>query len=221
MEQARKEFRRLLDGATAADLRRPSDETKWTNQQLLFHMLFGYLVVRALLPLTRLFGRLPGGASAAFARLLDRVRWAFRLVNYGEDGILQFQDGTPALTSAQWTELDAALAKAPNPAPATASSPAPSPAPTSTPAEDTPAPATATPAQPSPSPHGCAAGNQAPAAAPPRDWLAAAGRVGLRLRGRACFDSLQSLGAKVSPRSADSTSPTPLAVAARRKPSWR
>lgn len=139
----------------------------------------------------------------------------------GGDGILQFQDGTPALTSAQWTELDAALAKAPNPAPATASSPAPSPAPTSTPAEGAPAPATATPAQPSPSPHGCAAGNQAPAAAPPRDWLAAAGRVGLRLRGRACFDSLQSLGAKVSPRSADSTSPTPLAVAARRKPSWR
>ncbi len=86
----------------------------------------------------------------------------------GGDGILQFQDGTPALTSAQWTELDAALAKAPNPAPTPASSPAP--APTSTPTEDTPAPATATPAQPSPSPHGCAAGNQAPAAAPPRDW---------------------------------------------------
>ena len=139
----------------------------------------------------------------------------------GGDGILQFQDGTPALTSAQWTELDAALAKVSAPAPATASSAAPSPAPTSTPAEGTPAPATATPAQPSPSPHGCAAGNQAPAAAPPRDWLAAAGRVGLRLRGRACFDSLQSLGAKVSPRSADSTSPTPVAVAARRKPSWR
>ena len=40
----------------------------------------------------------------------------------GGDGILQFQDGTPALTSAQWTELDTALAKAPNPAPAPASS---------------------------------------------------------------------------------------------------
>jgi hypothetical protein len=88
----------------------------------------------------------------------------------GGDGILQFQDATPALTSAQWTELDAALARAPNPAQAPASSPAPSPAPTSTPAEDTPVPVTATPARPSPPPHGCAAGNQAPAAAPPRDW---------------------------------------------------
>jgi hypothetical protein len=82
MEQARQEFRRLLDGATAADLRRLSDGTKWTNQQLLFHMLLGYLVVRALLTLTRLFGRLPGGASATFARLLDSTRRPFHLVNY-------------------------------------------------------------------------------------------------------------------------------------------
>ena len=62
----------------------------------------------------------------------------------GGDGVLQFQDGTPALTSAQWTELDAALAKAPSPSPApaspaapsTASTPASPPAPASTPAGD-------------------------------------------------------------------------------------
>ena len=51
MEQARHTFHRLLDNATVADLRKPSDGTKWTNQQLLFHMLFGYLIVRALLVL--------------------------------------------------------------------------------------------------------------------------------------------------------------------------
>ena len=83
----------------------------------------------------------------------------------GGDGILQFQDGTPALTSAQWTELDRALAKAPNPA--TASSPAASPAPTSTPTEGTP---TSAPAQPSPPPQGCVAGNQAPDPASMQDW---------------------------------------------------
>jgi hypothetical protein len=54
------------------------------------------------------------------------------LFSAGGDGILQFQDGTPALTSAQWTELDAALAKAPHPAASLPSPPAPSPA--STPA---------------------------------------------------------------------------------------
>ena len=46
----------------------------------------------------------------------------------GGDGILQFQDGTPALTSAQWSELDTALAKAPHTAPPPASPSASSPA---------------------------------------------------------------------------------------------
>ena len=81
-DQARQDFRHLLARASAADLRRPSDGTKWTNQQLLFHMLFGYLIVRALLPLARIFGHLPGGASHAFARLLDSARKPFHLINY-------------------------------------------------------------------------------------------------------------------------------------------
>jgi hypothetical protein len=54
------------------------------------------------------------------------------LFSDGGDGILQFQDGTTALTSAQWSELDTALAKAPQLAASPASSPAPSPVPAST-----------------------------------------------------------------------------------------
>jgi DinB superfamily len=82
MEQARQAFHYLLDHATDTGLRRRSEGTKWTNEQLLFHMLLGYLVVRALLPLTRIFGRLPTGASRAFARLLDSARRPFHLINY-------------------------------------------------------------------------------------------------------------------------------------------
>jgi len=82
MEQARQDFRSLLSRATAADLRRPSDGTGWTNQQLLFHMLFGYLIVRALLALARVFGHLPDGASNALARLLDATHKPFDLINY-------------------------------------------------------------------------------------------------------------------------------------------
>src|ERR1019366_3004905 len=70
MERSRQTFHRLLDHATVADLRRPSNGTRWTNEQLLFHMLLGYLIVRALLVLARIFGRLPDGASRAVARLL-------------------------------------------------------------------------------------------------------------------------------------------------------
>jgi len=82
MEQAQRDFRDLLAQADSASLRRQSDGTRWTNQQLLFHMLFGYLVVRALLVLTRAFGRLPPAASRAFARMLDAACRPFHLVNY-------------------------------------------------------------------------------------------------------------------------------------------
>ena len=82
MEPARLDFHRLIGDATPADLRRPSDGTRWTNQQLLFHMLFGYLIVRALLILVRVFGLLPDGASKTFARLLDSAHRPFDLINY-------------------------------------------------------------------------------------------------------------------------------------------
>lgn len=82
MEQARQTFHRLLDNATVADLRKPTNGTKWTNEQLLFHMLFGYLIVRALLVLARIFSRLPDPASRAFARLLNVAQTPFNVVNY-------------------------------------------------------------------------------------------------------------------------------------------
>ena len=82
MQQARQDFHRLLNHASAADLRRASDGTRWTNQQLLFHMLFGYLVTRALLVLVHVVGLLPDAASKAFARLLDSARTPLHLINY-------------------------------------------------------------------------------------------------------------------------------------------
>jgi hypothetical protein len=36
----------LLDGASDADLRRPSNGARWTNEQLVFHILLGYLIMR-------------------------------------------------------------------------------------------------------------------------------------------------------------------------------
>jgi DinB family protein len=82
MEQVRRDFHDLLGRADGAALHRRSDGTRWSNRQLLFHMLFGYLVVRALLVLARAFGRLPRAASRGFARLLDSARVPFHLVNY-------------------------------------------------------------------------------------------------------------------------------------------
>jgi hypothetical protein len=82
MERARKSFHELLDRAGDAELSRRSDGTRWTNRQLLFHMLLGYLIIRALRRLVLLFGRLPAGASRTYARVLDAATTPFDVVNY-------------------------------------------------------------------------------------------------------------------------------------------
>ncbi|MGR4881448.1 DinB family protein [Streptomyces sp. LARHCF249] len=81
-ERARQTFHDLLDRATKADLARPTRGTRWTNEQLLWHMLFGYMVVRALLVLARIFGRLPRSAGKGFARALNAATIPFDWVNY-------------------------------------------------------------------------------------------------------------------------------------------
>ena len=82
MEQARQTFHRLLDSASVAGLSRPSNGTKWTNGQLLFHMLFGYLIVVRLLVLVRIFGRLPDGFGRVFAGALEASAKLFHVINY-------------------------------------------------------------------------------------------------------------------------------------------
>jgi hypothetical protein len=72
----------LLAVADPDDLRRRSDGTRWTNEQLLFHLVFGYLVVRRLLRLVRAVSRLPRWVGRAFAGLLDSARRPFHVVNY-------------------------------------------------------------------------------------------------------------------------------------------
>ncbi|WP_340374364.1 DinB family protein [Streptomyces sp. SS7] len=82
LERARRAFHQLLEDASEDDLRRPTDGTRWTNGQMLFHTLFGYILMRPLLILMRIFGRLPRGASRTFARVLDAGTRPFDVVNY-------------------------------------------------------------------------------------------------------------------------------------------
>ena len=82
MERARVDFHYLLDNATSAELRAGTDGTKWTNEQLLFHMLFGYLLVHNLLILVKAFTRLPRRVSKAFAATLNAATRPFHVVNY-------------------------------------------------------------------------------------------------------------------------------------------
>jgi hypothetical protein len=82
LERVTADFHRLLDSATRAELRMPTNGTKWTNKQLLFHMLFGFIVVRVLLPLVKGFGWLPPAASRTFAAILNAGTRPFHVINY-------------------------------------------------------------------------------------------------------------------------------------------
>ena len=83
LDRARVQFHRLLQA-----VQRPTSGTRqrwgtrWTNEQLLFHMVFGYMVVQRLLPLVGVFGRRPDRFSAAFARALDAATVPFHAINY-------------------------------------------------------------------------------------------------------------------------------------------
>jgi len=82
LEASRLRLHDLLAGAGADDLRRGSRGTDWTNEELLFHMVFGFLIVRTLLPLVRLMSRLPPPVGKGFAGVLDFMTRPFHVVNF-------------------------------------------------------------------------------------------------------------------------------------------
>jgi hypothetical protein len=83
LERARVEFHRLLAEAERNDAwTKPTHGTRWTNEQLLFHMVFGYMIVQRLLILVKVFSRLPDSVSRGFARVLNAATRPFDVINY-------------------------------------------------------------------------------------------------------------------------------------------
>ncbi len=80
LRRVQADFHQLVSTTSADALRRRSQGTRWSNQQLLFHMVFGYVVVRTLLPLVHALGRL--GRSRGFAATLNAGYRPFHLINY-------------------------------------------------------------------------------------------------------------------------------------------
>ncbi|WP_247600156.1 DinB family protein [Mycobacterium intracellulare] len=83
LEGARVAFHRLLAAAERADIwTKPARGTSWTNEQLLFHMVFGYMITPRLLVLMQSLGRLPDPVSRVFAGMLDAATTPFHVINY-------------------------------------------------------------------------------------------------------------------------------------------
>lgn len=74
-------FHTLLDGLTEMDFKRQSRNPGWTNGEILAHMTFGFIVVNALFPMARLWGKLPKGSSKWFAALLNASTGVFNWAN--------------------------------------------------------------------------------------------------------------------------------------------
>lgn len=82
LERVRADLHHLVAYATEADLARRTNGTRWTNGQMLSHMAFGYVLVRRLLPLVRLFRRLPERFSRLFASALNATTTPFHHINH-------------------------------------------------------------------------------------------------------------------------------------------
>ena len=82
LDRARADLHQLIEIAEDDDWAKPTVGTRWNNEELLFHMVFGYMVVQRLLLLVRLFDRLPDSVSRGNARLLNAVTPAFDGINF-------------------------------------------------------------------------------------------------------------------------------------------
>ncbi len=81
LESARRNFHILLDSLSEADLQTKSRNPGWTNGEILAHMTFGFIILNALLPMVRFWGRLPGWSSKPFASLLNAFTGPFNWIN--------------------------------------------------------------------------------------------------------------------------------------------
>jgi DinB family protein len=81
LETSRASFHSLLASLSDQDFQRQSLNQGWTNGEILAHMTFGFMIVNILLPLARVWGRLPKGSSRWFAWLLNALTGPFNWFN--------------------------------------------------------------------------------------------------------------------------------------------
>ena len=81
LETAHDKFHSLLDSLSEQDFQKQSLNPGWTNGEILAHMTFGFMIVDVLLPMTRLWGKLPKGSSKWFAWLLNLFTGLFNWFN--------------------------------------------------------------------------------------------------------------------------------------------
>src|SRR5689334_10054216 len=80
-DSSRAKFHALLDSLKKEDMQKQSLNPGWTNGEIMAHMTFGFLILIVLMPMARLWGRLPKASSKSFAWLLNAITGPFNWVN--------------------------------------------------------------------------------------------------------------------------------------------
>jgi len=81
LKTTRAKFHALHASLSEQDFQRQSLNAGWTNGEILAHMTFGFIIINVLLPMARLWGRLPKGSSKWFAWLLNAFTGPFNWFN--------------------------------------------------------------------------------------------------------------------------------------------
>ena len=81
LASARDSFHSLLDSLSEQDFQKQSLNPGWTNGEIIAHITFGFLVIDVLVPMARVWGRLPRGSSKWFAWLLNALTGPFNWIN--------------------------------------------------------------------------------------------------------------------------------------------
>ncbi|HEV7192283.1 MAG TPA: DinB family protein [Jatrophihabitantaceae bacterium] len=82
LDRVRADFADLIAQGNGESFARSSDGTRWTNRQLLFHMLFGYLIARNLRLIVKFVSHFPARAQRMFAGSLNAASRPFDVINY-------------------------------------------------------------------------------------------------------------------------------------------
>jgi len=81
LEMTRAKFHKALSSLSEQDFQRQSLNAGWTNGEILAHITFGFIIINVLLPMARLWGRLPKSSSKWFAWLLNVFTGPFNWIN--------------------------------------------------------------------------------------------------------------------------------------------
>ena len=80
-DSTRDEFHALLESISEEDWNKQSLNSGWSNGEIFAHILFGFIILNALLPMARIWGKLPKATSKPFANFLNFITRPFNWIN--------------------------------------------------------------------------------------------------------------------------------------------